>query len=113
MAEELRRAPAANAVWILGGTGRTDVWPTPELAPASKRKRVDDREWEGIEQPSPSRPARKRDRRVESLVEWLAAIIVGGSCLGAYFWTSSIIAAMAAFALSSLIIGWAISHVRR
>jgi hypothetical protein len=113
MAEELRRAPAVNAVWILGGTGRTDVWPTPELAPASKRKRVDDREWEGMEQTSTSRPARKRNRRVESLVEWLAAIVVGGSGLGAYFWTSSIIAAIAAFAVSSIIMGWAISRARR
>jgi hypothetical protein len=113
MAEELRRAPAANALWILGGTGGTDVWPTPELAPASKRKRVDDREWEGMEQTSASRPARKRNRRVESLVEWLAAIVVGGSGLGAYFWTSSIIAAIAAFAVSSIIMGWAISRVRR
>jgi hypothetical protein len=96
--------------------------PGPELrgmaeqlrrAPASKRKRVDDREWEAMEQPSASKPARKRNRRMESLVEWLAAIIVGGSYLGAYFWTSSIIAAIAAFAASSLIIGWAISRLRR
>jgi len=66
-----------------------------------------------MEQTSTSRPARKRNRRVESLVEWLAAIVVGGSGLGAYFWTSSIIAAIAAFAVSSIIMGWAISRARR
>ncbi|MGK6319619.1 hypothetical protein [Sphingomonas sp. DT-204] len=94
MADEIRRGRPADAIWRLSGSGDSDVWPTPELIPAS-----------GPSAASGSSPPR-RGRIIGIIVEWLPGVVTAGVGIGVFLWTSSVIAGGLAFAACAAVMVW-------
>ncbi len=108
MAADFRRWKAQNPIWLLSGAGEAGVWPTPELAaafPGGARTRV----GSASSTPGPAqtiKPSRPLRGGARFAVEWGAALVVGGSAVGAYLWTSSVLLGILAFVAAVGLVAW-------
>ncbi|WP_420140099.1 hypothetical protein [Sphingomonas sp.] len=119
LVQEIRNAPLKDRIWLLSGTGDVDIWPTADLDPSRGQRRVENGQRFGqVDQDDVFRgaaptPVRTRNKRIDSLVEWLGSFVAAAAGLGTYYFTLSWVAAVGAFLVAALAVGVGIGWLRR
>ena len=96
---DFRRWEAEDPLWLLGGAGPPDLWPTPALRAACPERARPGRGAVPVTPRAWRRPAGKP-------LEWLATILVAGAAAGTYLASGSALAAGAVLLPCAGLAGW-------
>ena len=96
---DFRRWEEQDPLWLLGGAGHPDLWPTPALRAACPGRA---RPVRGAAKDAPRVPGRPAG----ALLEWMATILAALAAAGTYLGTGSFLAAGAVLVLCAAFAGW-------
>ncbi|MBY4722644.1 MULTISPECIES: hypothetical protein [Burkholderia] len=115
--QELRRAPDADAVWRVTGSGDAHAdahpWPSRALVEAFPACAPRARQAAPIPRDPSDKPRYRSRNRLDNVLEWGAACIFAAAFIGTWITTKSIWLASGVTAVVTAILVWGIARVQR
>ncbi|MBN3797356.1 hypothetical protein [Burkholderia sp. Ac-20392] len=115
--EELRRAPDADAVWRVTGSGdaHADIhpWPSHALADVFPACAPRARQAAPIPRDTEDKPRYRPRNRLDNVLEWGAACVFAAVFIGTWITTKSIWLAIVVTAVVTAMLVWGIVRVQR
>ncbi|MCA7884608.1 hypothetical protein LGM58_15530 [Burkholderia contaminans] len=115
--QELRRAPDADAVWRVSGSGDAHAddhpWPSLALADAFPACAPRARPLAAIPPDTADKPRYRSRNRLDNVLEWGAAFVFAAAFIGTWITTKSIGLAIVVTAVVTAVLVWGILRVQR